>query len=137
MALIAEISHGDIGSAFMLVLNAIDQVVLSLLSAFSGYSPIDLLVDGRVVSMDMVFSAAGWLVLGWTLVCGLIGVAIFRRRELARVTVWPPAIWESLIMTHNRLVQLLAIACMILSLLGCAELIVPHIDAAPWLRSPA
>ena len=59
----------------------------SLVPSLGRYNPVPLVADGQVVSWDLLGRAAGNVGLLWTTAMGVLAWAIFRRRELAKVTV--------------------------------------------------
>ena len=63
--------------------------MMAVFSAFGALWP--RRADGRrarrLPGHDGLEAPVLWLILIWTLLCGLVGLAIFYRRELARVTI--------------------------------------------------
>lgn len=82
-----QLTSGELWGAFKVMIRAIGQVFIALVPALSEYNPVPLIADGRVVEGRLLVSALGKVGLGWTSGLGLLGWLIFRRRELARVTV--------------------------------------------------
>ena len=54
---------------------------------FSGFNPIPLINDGLLVSWTMLARAVLWVGVISTGLVGVIGYALFRRKELAQVIV--------------------------------------------------
>ena len=63
------------------------EIISGIMLEYSQYKPVANLVDGRLISWSHVVSCLGWIGVLWTGVTGLIGVFVFRSRELARVQV--------------------------------------------------
>lgn len=83
----SQIGAGEVWEAIKIVIRLIGQTFLALVPSFGAYNPTPRLAEGLLVSTRMLGGAALWVGVVWTGVVGLIGWAIFRRRELARVTV--------------------------------------------------
>ncbi|MCX5658483.1 MAG: hypothetical protein NTW19_02020, partial [Planctomycetota bacterium] len=82
-----RVKGGEIFSAAKVIIGYFDYFLVHILGAYAQYDPIPLLTDGRNVSSEMVMEAWLYVGLGWTAIAALVGVIIFYRRELARVTV--------------------------------------------------
>jgi len=78
---------GEVWEAVKVVVRLIGQAFLLVVPDLSAYNPTPSLADGRLVPWPYVGKAAVSLGLVWSLALGGLGYAIFRRRELARVTV--------------------------------------------------
>ncbi|MEX0744008.1 MAG: hypothetical protein WD118_00285 [Phycisphaeraceae bacterium] len=85
--ILAHLSTGDLGAALRMLIRLFGQSFMLLVPSFGDYNPTPLVSDGLAVSWRMLGHAAWQVGLVWTGVVALIGWAIFRRRELARVTV--------------------------------------------------
>ncbi len=82
-----EIDNGEFANAVKLVIRVVGQGFMLLVPAFADYNPGPLLADGLLISWRHLGQAALWVGLVWTGIIGLIAWLIFRRRELAQVTV--------------------------------------------------
>lgn len=80
-------TQGEYYNVFKLVSRFIGGVFVTLIPKLGQYDPISLVSDGRHVSRQLFLGAAFWVFLVWSGLCGLLAWVIFRRRELARVTV--------------------------------------------------
>lgn len=78
---------GHIWDAMRLPIRLVGQTFVTLVPSFSEFDPVPLLADGRIVSPQLLGRALLWVGLVSAGACGVIGWFIFRRRELARVTV--------------------------------------------------
>lgn len=85
--MISLLAAGEIWNAFREVIRVIGQTFMLLVPSFAEYNPTPRLAGGLVVGTGMLVSAVLWIGVIWTGVIGLIGYVIFRKRELARVTV--------------------------------------------------
>ncbi|MFA9478164.1 hypothetical protein ACERK3_07630 [Phycisphaerales bacterium AB-hyl4] len=85
--MLAAIGAGEFGEALRMLIRLLGQTFMLFVPAFGDYNPTPLVSDGLAVSWRMLGNAAWQVGLVWTGVMAIIGWAIFRRRELARVTV--------------------------------------------------
>jgi hypothetical protein len=76
-----------IWSMLKMVIRMFGEMFVAIVPAFSRFNPVPDLSDGRLVSYREVASAVVWVGVVYSGICGLVAWAIFRRRELARVTV--------------------------------------------------
>ncbi len=86
-AFIGSIGDGKYWDAFKIVIRLVGEMFIAIVPEFSTYNPTPLVSDGRVVSMGMLGSSAIWVGLVSSGFCLLMAWIIFRRRELAKVTV--------------------------------------------------
>lgn len=86
-ALWENLTKWEIWGAIKVIIRLIGESFVSLVPAFSTYNPIPLIADGQAVSYGLVGRTALMVGVVWTGVVALVAYAIFRRRELARVTV--------------------------------------------------
>ena len=84
---IASLAEGETGKALKLVISMVGQGFAALVPSFAEYSGGDLVANGRLVSFGRIGEAVLKVGLLWGGVAGLIGYALFRRKELAKVTV--------------------------------------------------
>jgi hypothetical protein len=82
-------AHGqeDVWGAFSSGLQMAMRPLVQLMQQYDRFSPMALLVDGRLISWGYALEALFWLGLLWTGGAVLAALWIFRRRELARVQV--------------------------------------------------
>lgn len=78
---------GEIWSAVKILIRIFGNTFVLMIPSFGHYDPVSLVADGRQVRSEMLRSAAGSIGVAWTGSCALVGWLVFRRRELARVTV--------------------------------------------------
>jgi len=79
--------EGKIWDAAKIVVTYVGRFFVAIMPSFSEYNPVPKMAHGRDVGANSVMKAllnVGFL---WSLIVGLVGLAIFSRRELARVTV--------------------------------------------------
>lgn len=84
---IGQIAQGDFYEAFKVVIQSVGRSFMLLIPAFGDYNPTPLLADGRLVSWRVVGEGFWRVGLVWSGLIGLLGWAIFHRKEIARVTV--------------------------------------------------
>ena len=84
---IATLGSGEIWTAIKMLIKLAGQSVVTLVPSFSEFDPVPLVSDGRLVPYRMIGSAVLKVGILWTGICAMIGVLVFRSRELARVTV--------------------------------------------------
>jgi hypothetical protein len=63
------------------------QALVGLFSAYARFDPTRAIAEGRVFGWEELAACAGWIGVGWTAAALGAGMAIFSRRELARVQV--------------------------------------------------
>lgn len=85
--LIGAIATGEILGAIKLLIRMVGQGFMLLVPSFGSYNPTPLISDGIQVTPKHLGDALLWVGVIWTGTMGLIGWGLFRRRELARVTV--------------------------------------------------
>lgn len=86
-AIITSITTGEVWKAIKIVIRLIATAFLLLVPSLSDFNPTPLVSDGRVVTNGLLGRAAFWIGVVWTGAAALIAWLIWRRRELARVTV--------------------------------------------------
>ncbi|WP_432798158.1 ABC transporter permease [Poriferisphaera sp. WC338] len=72
---------------FHMIIRLVGQTFMNFIPRFGYYNPTSYLADGIIVPMKMLYGAFLWLGIIWTGLVGLIGLYVFRKREIARVTV--------------------------------------------------
>ncbi len=82
-----RVGEGEYWKAAKIVIGLLGAGFSALVPAFDRFNPQPLIADGLLVPWRMVREAAVWLILVWSGTVGLIGYALLRRREIARVTV--------------------------------------------------
>lgn len=70
-----------------LIIRIFGECFVAITPSFSRYQTIVDLADGRVITWSLTFESFWRIGLLGTGLCGAIGLAIFQKRELARVTV--------------------------------------------------
>jgi len=83
----ALLSEGEVWGAMKVLIRLVGNTFVLLVPSFSDYNPIPLIADGRIVDAAMLGRAVVRVGMIWTGLCALLGWAIFRGRELSRVTV--------------------------------------------------
>lgn len=83
----SHLAAGEGWEAVKVPIQVLGHIFLTVVPSFSDHNPIPLIADGQVVEPKWVGRAALMIGLVWTAVTAVIGYLIFRRRELARVTV--------------------------------------------------
>ena len=86
-ALIRQLVEGEVGQAVKLIVALIGQAFTTIVPAFDRYSGGELLSGGRLVSFGRVGEALWKVGLWWGGLAGLAGYLLFRKKELARITV--------------------------------------------------
>jgi hypothetical protein len=88
---LCQVSHhlaqGEVWSALKIGIRLIGSGFMMMVPAFEQFNPAPLISSGRLVSYALLGSALGKIGVLW---CGLtagIGYLLFRRKELARITV--------------------------------------------------
>lgn len=82
-----SIASGDFVALLKLVAKLIGDITLLIVPSFGYYNSTPLIADGRMVPVELVTESiffVGFIASGF---CLLVGWLIFRRKELARVTV--------------------------------------------------
>ncbi len=82
-----KIGEGDFGYVLKLVIKLLGSGFMALVPSFADYNPTPMVADGRWVSPRMLGEAALWVGVVWSGVIAFIAWIVWRRRELARVTV--------------------------------------------------
>lgn len=82
-----KFSQGEIFDSLKIVIKLVGQGFMLLTPDFSGFNPIPLINDGLLVSWTMLARAVLWVGVISTGLVGVIGYALFRRKELAQVIV--------------------------------------------------
>lgn len=82
-----SIINGDFVALLKLIAKLIGDVTLVVVPSFGYYNSTPLIADGRMVSVDLVTQTLFFVGCVATGFCLFIGWMIFRRKELARVTV--------------------------------------------------
>ncbi|MEM9416534.1 MAG: hypothetical protein AAGA29_13820 [Planctomycetota bacterium] len=82
----AALGDGAIGPAFKLLLGLFAKLVMLLVPSFGEFNPGPQLADGKIVPGSMILSALLRIGLLWTGIITIIGLFLFHKRELARVT---------------------------------------------------
>lgn len=81
------LGEGKWWTAIKIVIKLVGSGFMAIVPALGDYTPVHNLTDGRVIPWQWLGRAALWIGLVWTAAVGVVGYLIFRRRELARVTV--------------------------------------------------
>ena len=84
---IGALSQGDVWGAVKVPIRIFGEIMVFLVPSFSRYDPAKLIADGQWVSPRLLGEVVLMVGLLWTGLTGVIGYLIFRRRELATVTV--------------------------------------------------
>ncbi len=82
-----SIISGDFVALLKLIAKLIGDVTLLVVPSFGHYNSTPLIADGRMVSLDLVMQTLFFVGCVATGFCLFVGWMIFRRKELARVTV--------------------------------------------------
>lgn len=82
-----HLGQGNIYDAFKLLLRVLGESFMLLIPSFGEFGTGDPLSSGRVIGNGLVIKAILKIGLLWTGVVGLIGLYMFSRKEIARVTV--------------------------------------------------
>lgn len=80
---LSKIAQGDLWEALKMLVRLFCGMVLQVMPTLSDFDPGRLLADGRQIPANMLTDAIWKMGLLWSGLCGLIGYAIFRKRELA------------------------------------------------------
>ena len=86
-ALIKQFSEGAFGESAKLLIAMLGQAFTSIVPSFERYGGGELLSGGRLVSLGRVGEAIWKVGLWWGGLAGLAGYLLFRRKELAKITV--------------------------------------------------
>jgi hypothetical protein len=86
-AFFSDLLAGKIWDALKIPIALLGDAFVAVVPSFSQYNPVPLLADGRLVSWSMVGSCVLWIGVVSAGACAIVGWWIFRRRELARITV--------------------------------------------------
>lgn len=82
-----HLTTGEFYNLFKLMIRLVGESFVAITPAFGRYDTTVSLADGRMIPWRLTFDAMWRIGLLGTGLCGLIGWAIFQKRELARVTV--------------------------------------------------
>jgi MFS family permease len=82
----AALGEGQLFEAFKLLVRLVAQTALLIVPSFGEFNPGPNLSEGKAVPPGMLYGAVLRVGLLWTGVVGLIGLILFHRRELAKVT---------------------------------------------------
>ncbi len=82
-----HLAEGKIWDAVKVWIKLVGTGFMALIPSLGEFNPTPNLTDGRVITWHWLGRAAGNVGLLWTAAVGVIGYLIFRKRELARVTV--------------------------------------------------
>jgi hypothetical protein len=82
-----HLGEGKIWDAIKVWIKLVGTGFMALVPSLGEYNPVESLTDGRVITWRWLGRAAGNVGLLWTAAIGVVGYLIFRKRELARVTV--------------------------------------------------
>lgn len=82
-----HLGEGNIYDAFRLVIRLIGELFMLLIPSFGSFGVTDPLSNGQVIGTDTLIAAVLKIGVLWTGVVGLLGLLLFQRREIARVTV--------------------------------------------------
>jgi len=85
--IISRLASGEVWGAFKILVRLLGTSFASMIPSFSNEDAVSLVADGRYVPYDMVVWSVIRVGVIWTGCCALMAWSIFRRRELARVTV--------------------------------------------------
>lgn len=83
----AKFREGDYAFVLRMFIKLIGSAFMAVVPAFGTYNPTPLVADGRWVSPRLLAEAAAWVGVVWTGAIALVAWLVWRRRELARVTV--------------------------------------------------
>lgn len=81
----AVLGDGAFAEAFKLLLSLLAKLVMLLVPSFAEFNPGPALSEGHVVPTSMILSALIRIGL-WTVVVTVLGLLLFHRRELAKIT---------------------------------------------------
>ena len=81
------ITELDFGTFFKLCIKLLGDIVLFIVPSFSRYNPTSQLANGRAVDMSLVGNSLLYVGVVWTGAVAFIGWLVFRKKELAKVTV--------------------------------------------------
>lgn len=82
-----HLGEGKYWDATKLVIRLIGETFVYLIPSFSRYNPVPRIADGRHVPYELVGQALFRVGVIWGGICAVVAWIIFRKRELARVTV--------------------------------------------------
>lgn len=80
-------AEGDRWEALKVPIRVAGEFFILFVPSFARFNPVPLIADGLLVSWAATLQALAWIGLGWTGIAGAAAWLLFRRRELARVTV--------------------------------------------------
>lgn len=82
-----NIRQGNIYDVIKLIIRLVGEAFVAITPAFGRYETVALMADGQLITWSKTIESLWRIGLLGTGLCGVIGWTIFRRRELARVTV--------------------------------------------------
>ncbi|MEM9019736.1 MAG: ABC transporter permease [Planctomycetota bacterium] len=82
-----HVSDGKYWDALKLIIRLVASSILFLVPSISDFSTNPFVSEGRQVPRDLLLDAVWKMGLLWTALVGLIGLALFQRKELAKVVV--------------------------------------------------
>ncbi len=82
-----RVLDGEVWDAFKLIIRLVGGAFVGLVPAFSEYNPVPRIAGGLVVERGVLWAAIAKVGVVWTGVVSVVAWLVFRRRELARVTV--------------------------------------------------
>ena len=86
-ALGEKFGGGEIIEGFKIILRLLGEAVMLFVPSFGRYPSVQSMVDGRLIPLSTVGSATLWIGVVWTGLCLLVAWLIWRKRELAKITV--------------------------------------------------
>jgi len=82
-----HLGTGEYWKAVKVPIQVMAEAAVVLVPSFAKYNPAPLVAEGKLVTDKLMGEAVLFVGLVWTGLTGLIGYLIFRKRELARVTL--------------------------------------------------
>jgi hypothetical protein len=82
-----DFEHSRYWQIVKLCVRLIGEAFMLFIPSFAEYNPVGRISTGRHIGYQEVGQATLWIGVIWTGACGVVGWLIFRRRELARITV--------------------------------------------------
>ncbi len=83
----SHLGDGELFESFKMIVRMFGQLVLAFIPAFGKYSHVQMVAEGRLLHMGILFDATFWIGIVWTGSALLAGWLIWRKRELAKITV--------------------------------------------------
>jgi hypothetical protein len=81
------VRDGNVEVSIKVMMRILGEIVVSSVPYFGGYNPVPMLADGRHIETAMIVESALKIGLGWGGGCAVMAWWVFRKRELARITV--------------------------------------------------